>query len=447
MKILFIENRYKTIFWEAIAKKLMDDGHEIFWIVQNNNFKPKTGTVYEISYPLKKDYDLKIDSKIKPTFEFIASTDRLISYFNGSTKHYAYYYQKFESILSEVKPDLVIGESTLFHEIMIIDLCKINNILYLNPSSSSYPPGRFSLYKYDTKEPFDGSNETLSDKDCDLFVEDISARKIMPDYMKKATTEDKTFPKVGSLRNKWDILSAYYGGEKYNTPSPIKKIFQDKKVEKALKNWNSIAVEDLKTLDSKKIVLYPLQMQPEANLDVWGNKYRNQSKLIKELAINLPSNWYLVIKTNPKSKYEMNHELIEVIQNNPSIIPLHSTINMKKIFDISTLIVTVTGTVAIECILTNKPLGLLGPSIVEGFKGCRKLKEPTELSDFILSVKNEQFTVANSDNKRSLIRKLLTSSFPGMISDPVSNPKCLEEKNISLVTTAIIKILGKQHEI
>ena len=40
MRIIFVENQYKTYFFEAIAQKLKDQGHEIFWIVQNKLFVP-----------------------------------------------------------------------------------------------------------------------------------------------------------------------------------------------------------------------------------------------------------------------------------------------------------------------------------------------------------------------------------------------------------------------
>lgn len=45
MKILFVENRYKTGLWEVIAKEFEHKGHEIFWIVQNPMFKPSFGNV------------------------------------------------------------------------------------------------------------------------------------------------------------------------------------------------------------------------------------------------------------------------------------------------------------------------------------------------------------------------------------------------------------------
>jgi penicillin-binding protein 2 len=92
--------------------------------------------------------------------------------------------------------------------------------------------------------------------------------------------------------------------------------------------------------------------------------------------------------------------------------------------------VTVTGTVAIECILSDKPLGLLGPSVVQDFNGCYTLKNPKEVSNIITSIENHDFTAANLNDKRNLIKKLVSSSYKGLITDPVSNPNCLQEENL-----------------
>ena len=60
MKLLFIENRYKTYFFEHVARKLRSEGHDIYWIIQNKGFSPsKSFNNYFIDYP-KKRFNYKI---------------------------------------------------------------------------------------------------------------------------------------------------------------------------------------------------------------------------------------------------------------------------------------------------------------------------------------------------------------------------------------------------
>ena len=70
------------------------------------------------------------------------------------------------------------------------------------------------------------------------------------------------------LKDKLRLSLAYYFGEKYNTPSPfIKKKINTHFAKNALK-WDEIAV-DIADIQEGFHVLYAMQMQPEANIDVW----------------------------------------------------------------------------------------------------------------------------------------------------------------------------------
>lgn len=446
MKILFIENMYRTYFWEAIAKKLEKDGFQTAWIVQNHFFTPIAKEVIKIPYP-KPQQLIKYENHSNKHFSFIKSTDRIINYFDGNDTHYPYYYQKFIEALDKIRPDLVIGESTLFHELMIIDICKKRDILYLHPSSSSYPPKRFSFYKNDTKVPFTGEKHIFDTHKYDEYIDVISNRKILPDYMKKKPTlhTDRLFPKIGSFQDKINRTKAYLMGEKFNTPSPFRKIRENRKVKQLLKQWEKISVEISKIPKNKKIILYPLQMQPEANLDVWGNTYQNQTNLIKNLTAVIPNNWIIVVKTNPKSKYEMSAELLKLLEKEQNVIALDRNIGMKEIFTLSDLIVTVTGTIAIEAVLSSKPLALFGTSIVSQTNGVKMINNYEKIKVLIEEIENSSFKLAQKEDKRELIHKMMTTSYSGIVSDPASNPNCLLEDNINNIYNPLLNILEEMN--
>ena len=91
-RILFVENRYRTYFWEEMANRLEKDGHEIYFIVENHAFVPKRKNVYVIPYPVRKNLN-EINSRIE--FEKIKCSDRAINYFElTSSNHYEYYYEQ-----------------------------------------------------------------------------------------------------------------------------------------------------------------------------------------------------------------------------------------------------------------------------------------------------------------------------------------------------------------
>ena len=119
-KILIIENRRNVFYYEKILKYLLKD-YEIHWIIQNNFFIPKTGIKHLIKYP-KKNNLKKVNSKI--FFKKIHYCDRGRILFHNKSDHYYYYYKEIKKIITKIKPSLIIGETTYFHEQMAVQIAK-----------------------------------------------------------------------------------------------------------------------------------------------------------------------------------------------------------------------------------------------------------------------------------------------------------------------------------
>ena len=430
MKVLFIENRYKTFLYEAIAIELEKEGHDVFWLIQNKDYQPKSDRKYIIPYPKKttKKYD-----KIKEVEEVIL-IDRQQNFFKKENKSYFYqYYFKIKEKLNELKPDIVFGESTAFHELLTINLCKKNETLYLNPSSCRYPIGRFSFYKYDTLEPYLGSLEVMQQNKANEIINQIMFRTTTPDYMKKIKQQN-------GFKDKLTKIKSYIAGERYNTPNPIVKYFVEKEKEKTIQEWDAKIKQKIKKKAAFKI-LYPLQMQPEANIDVWGKKYRNQSKLIEDLLEHLPKNTDLYVKPNPKSKYELSNELISIVERNKNIISLHHSSKMDDVLPEMDLVVTVTGTIAIECILINKPVITLVKTINNQSKNCVFIPDIKKITNIVEVIKSNSFYKNTLEEKVNFINLLNKTSYKGIVTDPFTDPNCLNKDNIKNMIIAFNSIL------
>ncbi len=433
MKLLFIENRYKTFLFETIAEVLSKHGFEIYWLIQNKAFLPsKAFKTYIIKYPKK----LKEDYQRNGYVENIIKSDRQINYFKKNDTSYFYYYDyEIQKILKEVAPDIVFGESTAFHELLTIENCKKLNILYLNPSTCRYPIGRFSFYKYDTLEPYLGSGELLSNVEAELTIDQIVNRKTAPDYMKPIPVSKKSI-----FKDKFKKTVGYFTGEKYNTPNPLVKYKLEKNRDKIITSWD-IEAEKKIVADNDFKILYPLQMQPEANIDVWGKKYRNQEELIRRISHVIPENSILYVKPNPKSKYELSRELLELVKDAPNIKYLHHAAKMDEVLPHMNLVVTVTGTIAIECILSNKPVVTLVKTINNQSNNCRYLQELNELPNIITQVRNNCFEILTIQEKIHFVNVLNKSSYKGIISDPFSDYNCVSPNNVDNVLIAFEDIL------
>ena len=408
MKILFIENRFRTRFWREMASMLRQNGHEVKLIIQNKSYySDKTNDIL-IPYPIDHNGETQ-DSRNLPLIE----SDRNINYFNHKgTAHYDYYRKKIESIIDNIHPNVIFGESTAFHELITIDICKEKKILYLHPCTTRYPVDRFSFYKYDTLEPFLGSGEELCKRELFSIIDAITNRTTRPFYMaKRKVTFASRFKRVKELLL---LTKSYVEGEHYNTPNPIIKRKIEKLKNSMIRKWNKLAEERFIDLNTKKFkILYPMQMQPEANLDVWGRQHRNQLNTIKQFVENTPDDISIVVKPNPKSKYELSSELIEYINSEPRIIPIAHDKTMDVVLPIVDLVVTVTGTIAIECILSNKPIVTLVKTLNNDQRNCLYIHSIKDINSIITTVKNGSYPKLTEEEKNSFINILNSTSYNG----------------------------------
>lgn len=436
MKILFVENRYKTALWEIIGKMYQEKGHEIHWIVQNPLFKPSVGRINILPFPRRLNFEKIYTEPIKK----IIHADRGLNYFGIKSDDFIFWYHhQIEQLIEEIEPDLVFGESTLFHELLVIDACKQRKITYLHPSSCRYPTSRFSFYLHDTLIPFGESGDQFSDEEAMLTVESIAKRKKLPDYMQVLK------PNLGfkdKIQDKLKLSWGYLLGEKFNTPSPLKKLSINRHFKRNIDIWEQNA-SSISELDEAFYVLYPMQMQPEANIDVWGHPNNDQAAVVEWIVRSLHEGEKLVIKPNPKSKYEISDRLLSVIETHrEKIIVLKHSTKMDELWPFIDLVVTVTGTISIECIFDNKPVAMFGQGIQTGQKNCIELNRNSSLREIISMVKENNFPQLTEDEKKAFLQMLVRTSFPGINGDGLHNAHYLQSKNLDQLKIAFKNILN-----
>ena len=437
MKILFVENKYKTIFYRGLSSELETFDYESYFLIQNKVFSTGKKEYFVDSTFLPEMETPELNALFLKCLAKVSKSDRNLNYFGGNSKHYKAYFYNIYKAIDEINPDVVFGESTLFHELIVIFICGDKGIRYLHPCACRIPSQRFSFYIGDSLIPYLGDGGAPTDEFCTDIVDSFGYRKKTLDYMLTPSFIEGIYKKV-RLRKNW-LVGSYskLSGEKSNTPSLLKKASLQRNLKKNIKIWESFGQPHVS--GSKKKVLYPLHMQPECNVDVWSVEYRDQVKTILDISKILPENWELIVKPNPKSKYEMNLDLINACSTLRNVTLLNHAVKMKEITDVIDLFITASGTVAYECYLTNKPcLSLALPFFEENSKE----RHLSSLNwDEIFSKYLQQSEVSVSVPK-SLISYLLLSSYSGVISDPISTPSCIHKENLQIVAKSFESVLN-----
>lgn len=447
LTIGFVENRDRTHLWDAVGHRLILAGHQLNWLVQNHAFAPESGNTTMIPYPQNADY-LPI-GKI-PDLAWLALSDRGALHFQAGTDHYGYYSDQIHSWLLKFKPDIVFGECTLFHELLCIYHCGKLGIPYVEPSGTRYPPGQLTFHYYPDLQLDSGrvavqQISAITDVELDQLASGIVVRAVMPSYINRKNLPSLSIRQLHAFSS---IAIEWCKGERYNTPSPLRKLKLERNTANNLSRWDKLAEIrwDRKTITSshRARVMLPLQMQPEANIDCWGvAAFRNQTKLAIELARRLQGNGYLLLKANPHAKYEMSDELILAIEENPNILPVPRRLGMGVVWNDVDAFVTVTGTVAIEALLADKPLYLLSRYLCEVAPTVKWHSNLDDFSKFMDSLtRTDPAPLLSTSEKRAILRKMHDNSFIGAVGDPRANPACLAETNIDLLTDAFLFLLN-----
>lgn len=436
MKILFIENRYATLIWDAIARQLEARGHEIHWIIQNPMFMPIVGEKHVLPFPPATE------KKQDESLSWLKDVDRGVRWFGGDGTHWHPYNKRIREILESVRPDVVFGEPTQFHEQLTLENARQMGIRFLSPGGTRYPVGRLHFFDYDTLNPVGGEGVNLNDAELGTMLDTIVERKVVPSYM-EVIPQPMLKKKWGKLKNKLLITTGWLMGERYITPSPLTKMRLERAHAKRCLDWETFSQLQLpESLKNKPWVLYPLQMQPEANIELWGKPWSYQAQVVKRAAKSLEKlGAVLVVKPNPKSKYELSDDLCELVKSTPNIVALSHKTPMKAVFPQAPLLMTVTGTVTLECIFAGKPIAVLGNHAMTQYAGLEVMSQPEDIASVMEKVLAQRAKVATREDAKSLLNYLYGKSYPVTLWHQLDRPELMTDRNVNALTDAFEDVL------
>jgi len=152
----------------------------------------------------------------------------------------------------------------------------------------------------------------------------------------------------------------------------------------------------------------------------------------------------LYVKPNPKSKYELSEELVSYIKKHENIIAIAHHVSMDMIFNKIDMVVTVTGTIAIECILSNKPVVTLIKTLNNTAKNCLYATTFNHVKECIYKVKYANYPSINEVDQIKYLQLLNTTSFKGVVADPYSAPDCMNKENIKALFRAFSNVMNQE---
>lgn len=433
MRILFIENREKTRFWSAIAARLEANGHVVAWAVQNPMFADGLpGRVFVMPFPAPALAVAAWDPEEWP----LLATDRGRQYFESGHAHYSHYEAQYRAIFDSFQPGLVLGEGTLFHELLAVAEARRRSIPYFHPSAERYPQDRFCFFHDVTQEAYAGEGYQYPDEEALSYAQRVAEGREALVYMRKRGRIGLMLRKLEWAWTRGRVFFARLRGERYNTPGALLKWRLERRVKQRLAQWQSL---ERPVEAGEQAILYPMQMAPEANIDVWGRPYNDQIDVMRRIVAAAPANVKLAIKCNPKPKYEMSDELLAFARSEPRVILLPAAMRMPDAMAQCIGAITICGTVGFEAVFgRGRCISVRHPVIAENCPD-HAAATPEEAVRKLLG--EPRSGIGSPVLGARLLQAIARRSYPGYISDPFSSRACLAPENVAKVAQGVEQLV------
>ena len=170
----------------------------------------------------------------------------------------------------------------------------------------------------------------------------------------------------------------------------------------------------------KKIITYFLQSEPELIIYKLGGKFFcDQKTIIKNLALNLPHDFILLVKEHRSQSINSRFRNLQFFKD----ILAHTNVRIVKsqedpmnLIDHSFCVANLSGTIGLEALVRNKPVILFGSVFYQNFSNIFKLEKLEDLKNIIPKIQSKM----NSCNERDILKfmyALRKTMFKGNVFD------------------------------
>jgi hypothetical protein len=464
MNICFITCFNKTIFFKKISDTLEKQNPQIttYWIstspkwsqylVDNGTDPAKIVQINADEQLLQHENDQakellsSAELKNNKSGNFIFLTDRIIKHWNhNKAENYLLLAtKKIHDALKNNHIKIVFGEATAFHEVLTAFLCEANAIEFLKPHTIRIPTTHFAFFKGYLENQFASEDTPPSSTDFEKAKQQIisvTEKNQKPDYFyinnKRPSYFDKKF--LSTVIKK--IPESYKEPIKNASEKSIyHHLFIEQKFLTPLKSLITSKVNQFEEpIDGEKFILFTLHKQPEASIDVLGTAHSNQIELIRSISLNTPRDYKIYVKEHSNAVGERSLNYLSDIKKIPNVRLINPSFDSHKLIKASELVLTISGTIAFEAALYGKKSATFAPMFFNKISNCYHIKS----AESIPKILSEKLIDNSESNISSSLASIISNSYTGSISDPVSSPNCISEENMNSVSSAFLACIKK----
>jgi CDP-glycerol glycerophosphotransferase (TagB/SpsB family) len=174
-----------------------------------------------------------------------------------------------------------------------------------------------------------------------------------------------------------------------------------------------------------KFIFFPLQMTPESSINTLESYFIDQLKLIDLIRLNMPHNFFLLVKEHPVMIGERKSDFYGEINKKSGVLLVNNNLSTKELIKKASLIITITGTVGLEAYLDDRKTLMFGPTFFSHL--CDRYKSYE-------NIKTEIFNAIHNEEEKTSkvieIAKIMNISYDFILHDPLFYNCLLSKSNI-----------------
>ncbi len=178
--------------------------------------------------------------------------------------------------------------------------------------------------------------------------------------------------------------------------------------------------ENVRSLDALgDFVYFPLQYEPEENVHVLGDRYRNQLDAVVAIHDALPAGWVLALKENPVQTYlHRGRPFLERLRNLDRVRFVCPDMSSQALLARSRLVATITGTAGYESLLAGKACVYFGRAWYAGLPGAIRFFDGIDLAEISTqSVAKQDLDTAVNTLLSGMADGLIHPRYAGIFKD------------------------------
>lgn len=472
MRIAFLVNHEKTVFFHALARRIEAAGHEVRWISPSRRWAlwlveqgvpaahildvTAWGRAWRDASPLGAEElnELRwLEDDPGPAVNDMILMDRLLRE-RPRLQALRYIHRcalQIREFLVAERVAVVLGEKTWAIELVAARVCRRLRRLSCTPQTVRIPGERFAFYvgleerQLVPLRPPDEGDQAAAESCLARFL----AEKPKPRYF-------HLMNRLPQVRFNWSYkllnqVSLTLRDPYNETRFPVSWLVRTRVGEVANRFGMALlaAFETPPLPPPAPFVLLTLHKQPEASIDVLGSHLSNQLETIRALARTLPAGAELWVKEHSNAIGDRPPAFFAAARQLPGVRLISPFLNSFDLMPHASLTLAVSGTACYEAGLLGLPAATMAPMFFADLMVVSQFNPYAESLAALLTRSREQGGAARSRERRlAFLARLHACSHPGNVSDPRSDPSCMEPENLASVAEGILRLLawaGRSH--